>query len=39
MKAFDVARHAQHIALSLSLYSSDKGCGDAIRNDVAPEAI
>jgi len=39
LKAFNAAQHAQRIALSSSLYCSDKGCGDALGNDVAPGVI
>ena len=39
LEVFDAVRHAQHTALRLSLYRSGKGCGDALGNDAAPEAI
>ena len=46
LEVFDAARHAQHIALSISLYRSDKGFGYALwidtsagRKTEAPEVI
>ena len=39
MEVFDAARYARHISLSLWLYSSDKGFGDALGMDAAPEAM
>jgi len=39
LEVFDASRHAQHIALGLSLYCSDKGLGYAFGSDTAAEAM
>jgi len=39
LEVFDAARHARHTTLSRWLYRSDKGFGDALGMDAAPEAM
>lgn len=38
-EVFDAARHAEHITRSISLYRSNKGFGDALGIDAAPEGV
>lgn len=39
LEGFDAACHARHITLSRWLYCLDKGFGEALGMDAAPEAM